>query len=329
MRKRHLLGILVSALLRTRCTQPSTGPSPSAPAVIAQDCPRVDGSTSALPLQVMLACRIHDVPCAWQESPFDTTRMLTPDPSFEGSSQPVQSIHDIQHTGTHGSYTSLISVGADLILVARPPSEDELLAAQQAGIALEVQPGALDAFVFLVNAANPVDGLPLETIRDVYTGKVTRWSEAGTNSKPSGVTEDRIQPYQRNRNSGSQELMEALVMGDLPMVDSPDMILPSMMGPINAIGGDPLGIGYSVYYYAVHIFPAEHVKLIGIDGVTPTREHIADRSYPLATEVYAVIRKGTAKDSTAVLLRDWLLTEEGQAIFEESGYIPMRTLTSQ
>ncbi len=41
------------------------------------------------------------------------------------------------------------------------------------------------------------------------------------------------------------------------------------MGPINAIGQDPLGIGYSVYYYAVFIFPNEDVKLLGVEGVVP------------------------------------------------------------
>jgi ABC-type phosphate transport system substrate-binding protein len=118
--------------------------------------------------------------------------------------------------------------------------------------------------------------------------------------------------------------MERLVMQGAPMMDSPEMILPSMIGPINAISDDPLGIGYSVYYYAVFIFPDEHVKLIGINGVFPTSENIADRSYPLTTEVYAVIREGMPKDSIAVLLRNWLLTDEGQAAIEESGYVPIR-----
>lgn len=324
MRLKALLGIVVFVLLLTHCNQPETVLSTTGTARIARNYPKVDGSTSALPLQVTLACKIFDVPCVWQESPFERTRALLPDPSFEGSPQSVQRIFDTQHAGTHGSYTNLIDGEADFILVARSPSEDELQAAQKVGITLDAQAIALDAFVFLVNVANPVDDLTLETIRDVYTGKIAHWTELGTGAKPGGDAEDRIQPYQRNRNSGSQELMEALVMQDVPMIDSPDMMLPSMMGPINIISEDPLGIGYSVYYYAAFIFPAEQVKLIGIDGVTPTSEHIADRAYSLTTEVYAVIREDMPKDSTAVLLRDWLLTEGGQAVIEESGYVPIR-----
>jgi phosphate transport system substrate-binding protein len=97
-----------------------------------------------------------------------------------------------------------------------------------------------------------------------------------------------------------------------------------MMGPINAIGSDPLGLGYSVYYYATFINPGENIKLIGVDGVSPTSATIADRSYPLTTQVYAVIREGTRRKSSVVQLRDWLLTSEGQTLVEKSGYVPVQ-----
>ena len=200
--------------------------------------------------------------------------------------------------------------------MARAPSEDELQAADDAGITLEVHPVALDAFVFLVNAENPIYDLTLEEIRAIYTGEMTQWSQLGD-------YEGAIQPYQRNRNSGSQELMESLVMRGRPMIDSPDMMLMSMMGPINAISEDPYGIGYSVYFYATNIFPHEQVKTIAIDGVYPNSENISDHSYPLTTEVYAVVRADTPSQSTARLLLDWLLTEEGQETIAQSGYVPL------
>jgi ABC-type phosphate transport system substrate-binding protein len=170
----------------------------------------------------------------------------------------------------------------------------------------------------------------LDTLRGIYSGKITTWGEAGSTLAP----DDAIHTYQRNRNSGSQELMDKLVMRGTPMIDSPDMILETMMGPIHAIGGDPLmgvsdegdplGIGYSVYFYAGFIFPHENLKIIGVDGVLPSADTIASGAYPLATEVYAVVRDSMPRTSNAVLLRDWLLTEEGQAVIEESGYVSLR-----
>lgn len=278
--------------------------------------PSVDGSTSAYPLQIQIACNILGVSCGWHDAgPFEPTRRLGPDPLISEPNDAEDRIHEIWHSGTHSAYMNLIGGGSDIILVARPPSDDELAAAKGEGIVFELQPVALDAFVFLSNAENPVDNVSLSDLRAAYTGEITDWVELG------GIS-DSIHTYQRNRNSGSQELMEKLVMRGAEMIDSPDMILESMMGPINAISDDPLGLGYSVYFYAEYIFPHEQVKVLAVDGVFPTPESIAERSYPLSTEVYAVIREGTPGDHPARTLFDWLLTEEGQTAVSQSGYVP-------
>lgn len=337
MNRKLLILVALFILILTGCdssgasptsarTEISTGTqstsTPTAPEIdlemIAKKYPRIDGSTSAQPLQVHLACTIFEIPCSWQEGwAIDSTIMrYAPDHGIDQSPRLLESINNIIHNGTHGAYTNLIQGKTDFVLVARTPSEDELQEARERGVELDVQAIALDAFVFLVNAENPVEDLPLETIRDIYTGSVTQWSDlAGS--------EGEIHTYQRNRNSGSQELMEKLVMRGEDMIDSPDMILESMMGPINAIKDDPLGIGYSVYFYAKYIFPDENVKMLAIDSVVPDSDTIAGGSYPLATEVYAVIREGMLQDHAAVQLRNWLLTAEGQEAIAGSGYVPI------
>jgi phosphate transport system substrate-binding protein len=293
------------------------GPTPDVTAIVGEY-PRVDGSTSAHPLQVLIACTLLDVPCAWTDQsilgPF-TERRIGPD-LFDTLTENGETVTSIWHNGTHSAYVKLINKDADFIIVARMPSEDEIRQAGIKAVKLDIRPVALDAFVFLAHVDNPVESLTLDQIRDIYTGEVTEWGELG------GMGQ--INAYQRNPNSGSQELMEDLVMQGRRMVDAPDMIFPGMMGPINAISSDPQGIGYSVYFYASFMLPDENVKLLGVEGVVPTSETIASREYPLVTEVYAVVRADTAADSSAVMLRDWLLTDEGQETVEESGYVPIR-----
>lgn len=348
---KHALLLSVSALLVVAIAgaqvmagpvraQDDSTPTPPAPdlAAIAASYPRVDGSTSALPMQVMIACVLLDVPCEWMEDPLfgfgpigeGGTRRIMPVWDYfnmDNQEEPTEAmlfLMNMAHNGTHGSYVNLINGDTDLILVARVPSHDELAAAEEAGVTLDVRPVALDAFVFLVNVDNPVDSLPLETIRAIYTGEITHWA-AISDALPPGTTQtDVIAAYQRNENSGSQELMEALVMQGAPMMPTAgDMILPGMMGPINEISWNPLGIGYSVFFYAANVFPAEQIKLLGVDGVIPTPETIASREYPLATEVFVVVRDDMPADSTAVQLRDWLLTPDGQAAIQASGYVPL------
>jgi phosphate transport system substrate-binding protein len=255
---------------------------------------------------------------------WDSTRYISLAPDYDGCTTLVEEIN-WSPSGTHDSYMNLIARDVEIVLVARAPSEEELQAASNAGVALDVRPIALDAFVFLVHVDNPVESLRLDAVRRIYSGEITDW-RAATGQQVMGFG---IHAYQRNDQSGSQELMERLVMQGTEMADFPDMILYTMSGPLNSIGGngytagDSLGIGYSVYFYANYIFPHEQVKLIGINGVLPTSSTIASGAYPLTTEVYVVIREDTPADDSAVLLRDWLLTEQGQAVVEESGYVPV------
>lgn len=277
--------------------------------------PKVDGSTSAHPLQVLIACKILDVAYDWMPYWYDETFRIWP--VDEGNDDGTAYIRDsVMCSGTHGAYVNLILGEVDFILVARAASQDELDLADSAQVTLKSAPVALDAFVFIVNHENPVNSLTESEIRDIYTGSITHWHEVGGNTT-------KINPYRRNPNSGSQELMETLVMRDLTMMNLPDMMmLWSMMGPINAISDDVDGIGYTVYYYEQFMAPNDRLRIMQIDGVAADEEFIKSREYKYTTEVYAVIRDGTDLTSPAGTLFRWALTSEGQEVVKESGYIP-------
>lgn len=290
---------------------------------VVNDFPRLASSTSAYPLWVMTFCRIFDVPCAWYSN------SLLPENAYVRKDRFLDMIRERMIVqGTHEAYTALIDDEADIILVARPPSADELAAARQKGMAFDLRPVALDAFVFIVHVNNPVDNLTIQQIQGIYTGQIHNWAEVGGQDA-------KINAYQREPNSGSQELMQDLVMKGLRMIESPDMIRYSMAGPFTAIGGqypflpleffggDVFGIGYSVYYYTKYMIENDNVEFIGVNGVEPTSSTIATRSYPLTTEVYVVIREGTPAGSPAVILRDWFFTDDGSSAVFASGYVPI------
>jgi phosphate transport system substrate-binding protein len=105
---------------------------------------------------------------------------------------------------TAGAYENLIRGKTDIIFVLQP-SDEQLKSAKDAGVELLLTPIAKDAFVFFVNSRNPVSGLTIEQIRDIYRKNITNWQEVGGNDKP-------ILPYQRQENSGSQTAMIKEVM---------------------------------------------------------------------------------------------------------------------
>ena len=69
------------------------------------------------------------------------------------------------HGGTHRAYESVVRGESDIGLVARMPSSDELKLATERGVALDVEPFALDAFVFIKHYKNPVKSLTVEQIQ--------------------------------------------------------------------------------------------------------------------------------------------------------------------
>jgi phosphate transport system substrate-binding protein len=276
--------------------------------------PKVDGSTSTHPLQVLIACKILGVEYSWMPSWFDETYRIWP--SIDEKPDIAQFILDsIIHNGTHSSYTNLINRKVDIIIVARTASDDEINLADSIGVELTTTPIALDAFVFILNIKNPVNSLTVKEIQDIYTGNITYWNEVGG-------TNTEINPYQRNPNSGSQELMLSLVMKGLTMMDFPEMILYGMMGPINKITHDKNGLGYTVYFFEQFMAPNDSLKLLAINGVVPKYNTLKKGEYIYTTNVYAVIREDLDRLSTAYQLYLWLLTDEGRNVIEESGYIP-------
>jgi phosphate transport system substrate-binding protein len=94
-----------------------------------------------------------------------------------------------------------------------------------------------------------------------------------------------------------------------------------MIAPFYAISDDPLGIGYSVYYYEENMAPNEKVKLIAVNGIMPDQETIHSRQYPFTTEVYMAVRADLSSIGATGRLKDWLLSPAGQELVEQSGYV--------
>ena len=303
-------------------------PTPTLPArsplldAIAADYPRVDGSTSTYPMQVLIACAVIGQGCRVEYPIWEPTPTVLPD--VEGGPVP-----NIVHSGTHGAYVNLIAGETDLILVAREPSQSEREAAVEAGIELDVQPVALDGLVFVVHPENPVESLTLDQFRDIYTGRTTTWNKLGVTMPPENTDYNIITAYHREPDSGSRELMDKLVMVEAPAIKGPELMIFTMSGLLEAVVYDVSGIGYSVYYFVTHVSPRASwgdisdggLKMVGVEGVAPSAETFRDGSYPLTEPVYVVTRADQAEDSTTVMLRDWMLTVEGQRVVELSGYV--------
>ena len=283
--------------------------------------PLIDGSTSTIPLSLILACKILNIEYKWIWGTSTHARYVGL--SRVEAISTNKRLNDIitlsisKHTGTNTAYMRLVEKKADIILVARKPSEDEIKAAKTENVEFEYVPIALDAFVFIENRANPMRKLSTENIKGIYSGKYSNWKDIGGEDIP-------IVPFQRERNSGSQEMMISEFMKETPIKKAmQDLVVFNMDGPYFGLTEKPYGISYSVYYYEHFQAVSPYTRLIEIDGVLAGYETIRTRKYPYTTEVYEVIRKDEPFGTGVRLLYNWLQTEEGQKLVMESGYVPI------
>lgn len=206
----------------------------------------------------------------------------------------------LQYTNTRGAYKSVVDGNADIVFCAKP-SEEQLGYAEENGVELEMVPIGCEAFVFIVNKDNPVDNLSVEQVRGIYSGEYLTWSQLGGDNYL-------IDALQRNEGSGSQTAM-------LSFMDGEEM-------KRNPLGFTGRAIGFSFRYYVSGIVENSAVKMLSLNGVYPDKESIADGSYPIVSNFYAVYRKDNDNENIPLLI-DWILSDEGQRIVEESGYVPL------
>jgi phosphate transport system substrate-binding protein len=259
-----------------------------------RDYPRVDGSTVTIPLSEHVAAAVTGM-------------------SLEEVRQ------YILHNKTHSAYMNLIGDKADIIFVTSP-SEDELAEAERNGVELEVVPIVSEGFVFLTSSDNPVKDLSLQQIREIYSGKITNWKDLGGADK-------KIIAYQRPENSGSQTGMLDLVIGPAEITEAPtEKVIAEMGQLVDAVAvytNEEDAVGYSYFYYVTDMWKNDKVQLLAVDGVYPDKNTISDGSYPIRTAYYAVLRSDEQKDSNARKLLEWILSEQGQQLAEEAGYVKL------
>ena len=327
MSRKQLFIILLFFLSFSSCNgEDNTDISQVFSDITASNFPVIDGSDSTSPLRYILMCKLLGYDYEWMASPFIQNPEEAPkqvEPHFACSEEERREllINRLLNSNTHQSFVNLIDDKVELIITARSISRDEKVYAGEQGVTLIEKPIAKDALAFMVNLKNPVDNLSIEQIQAIYTGNIVNWAEVG------GL-DCLMKPYVRNRNSGSQEKFELMVMAGLTIKDFPEMqIGKTMMTPYYQIEQDTAGIAFTPFYYFKVMVGTGSTKAIGVNGVAMTKENIINGTYPYTSNVYTAVRSDIDKSSLAYRIFELLTSEEGQAIVDESGYVPLQSAT--
>lgn len=205
----------------------------------------------------------------------------------------------LQYHNTRGAYKGIVDGDCDIAFCAKP-SDEQVQYGLDKGVKLELTPIGREAFVFLVNNNNPVDGLTMDQLKDIYNGKITNWKDVGGANRPINVV-------QRNKGSGSQTTLEKLFGKDISS---------NFFGPLGA------SIGFSFRFYVEELTKHGHIKMLELNGVYPNKENVQSNAYPIVSNFYAVTREGE-KDTNQNIKKvlEFILSSTGQEIINEVGYV--------
>ena len=219
-------------------------------------------------------------------------------------------------TNTGGAYDQLLNGKADIIFVAGP-SKNQIQWMKDSHIEMKFTPIGSEAFVFFVNAKNPVSDLSTTDIQKIYAGEVTNWKDVGGRNTS-------IRAFQRPEDSGSQTAL-LQIMGDVPLMAPPAKDVMGGMGDIinqvSSYQNFGNSIGYSFLFYATEMVKDNKIKLLSINGIAPARENIANKTYPYSGEFFAVTA-GTKNPNTDKLIT-WIVSKQGQYLVDKTGYTPL------
>jgi len=222
--------------------------------------------------------------------------------------------------GSGTGIASLINATVDIANASRQIKSEEIEQAKANGIEPMEHIIARDAIAVIVNPENPVRELTLKQISDIYSGKISNWTEVGGEDRP-------IVRLSRETNSGTHVYFLETVLRlnskeDKTFFSMDTLLLPSSEGIIAEVRQNPNAIGYDGLGYV-----PDDLKMIAIaetDGgayVLPSIPTVNDKTYPIARDLY-MYTDGQPEGLLKEYL-DWIMSSEAQAIVAELGFVPV------
>ena len=282
---------LILALSLAACGQTAAPAATTAPAASAAPATEAPATTAAAKLSGTVATDgstsmekvIGALGEAFMEANPDTTFTYNP----TGSGSGIQAVQEGR---------------CDIGLSSRALKDAE----KEAGLTETVL--AYDGIAMIVNPANPVEDLSLEQIADIYTGKITNWSEVGGN-------DSQIVLIGRETGSGTRGGFEEIV----GVVDACQyrQELSSTGDVITTVAQNPDAIGYASLAAV-----KDTVKALKVAGVTPTEATVKDGTYTIQRPFVLATKTGEKLNDVAQAFFDYATSADASEIITAAGAVP-------
>jgi phosphate transport system substrate-binding protein len=216
--------------------------------------------------------------------------------------------------GSGVGFAALQNGTTDIAQASRSMKMDEKMKLTDAGKNFKETIIANDALAVVVNPANKVSQLTREQLESIYTGKVTNWKEVGGDDMP-------IVLYSRESSSGTFEFFKEHVLNKKNFAASA-MLMPATGAIVQSVSQTKGAIGYIGLAYLENTVKALKVSYDnGKTFIAPSMENAINKTYPITRPLYYYYLTTTEKAVKPYI--DFVLSDEGQRIVQEVGYVPL------
>jgi phosphate transport system substrate-binding protein len=217
--------------------------------------------------------------------------------------------------GSGVGITSLIEGTTDIAQLSRKIKFDERNKLMEKNITVKEVIAAYDALAVVVHPSNPVTNLTREQLEDIFTGKIKNWKEVGGEDLV-------IIPYSRETSSGTYEFFKESVLKNKNYMTG-IMSMPATGAIVQSVSQTRGAIAYIGLAYLNKDVKAIHVSYDeGQTFVAPTVENAKNESYPIVRPLYFYY--DTAIESKVKSFMDFVLSDDGQKIVSDIGFITVR-----
>lgn len=214
---------------------------------------------------------------------------------------------EVQGGGSGQGIKSIQEGIADIGSLSREVKEDEAASVADEYVI------AKDGVAVVVNTDVTVDNLTIEQIKGIYTGEIKNWSEVGGEDKDIVVVS-------REEGSGTRGAFTEITGVAEDDVDNTttDALIQSSTGAVKeTVSTTPASIGY-VSLGALD----DAVKAVKVEDVEATVDNVLSGEYKIQRPFVYVVNDQMTDAAKAFI--DFALSDEGQVIVEENGFIPVK-----
>lgn len=221
----------------------------------------------------------------------------------------------VSRTSSGEGIKALINREIDIADASRPLKKEEIVESGKKDKHLEVNVIGRDAVILVVHKDNPLDNLDYRQIKSIFFKDelvIDEWSDLGIENLGN------IEVYGSGpESSGTTDFFIEEIKENGEFIEGFKVVSPSSE-IVNVIAENPNSIGFSSFNYASE---NPFIKIVPLGGVIPSEETIFNGDYILSRELFMVTER-EIKDNVKSFI-DFVLSQEGQEIVEEGGFIPV------